>query len=510
MARRRSTGSRVRRWLWVMVCAAGGAAAFGGFRAAAAAPELTDRAIADAVEDRLDRDPGVFAGAIDVGVEDGIVTLAGRTDNVLARDRAERIAMLIKGVRAVVDRIEVRPLSPRSDDAVRDDVRAALREDPATEAFQVVPTVEDGRVTLTGSVDTWGEWRLARQVAEGVRGVTGVENKLTVAYTTPRGDAEIRHEIEEALRRDVLVDAGLVTVAVDGGAVRLGGTVGSAAEKARVRFLAWTAGVTAVDASGLKVARWARDDALRRHKYPVKGEGALLGDVAAALHVDPRVSRFDVAVEVDGAEVTLRGTVDSVAARRAAARDARDTVGVTAVRNRLKVRPAGSRTDREVAEAVLRALGRDPYLQRDEVTATVHGGIVELRGRVDTYFERVQADEVASRVAGVVAVNNRLAVVSPAPYPYDPYLDRDRDRDQGLRAGPEPSTGLDDDRIREAIEAQLFWSPFVDGNEVSVAVEDGVATLTGRVDTWAERAAAEGDAYRGGAVRVRNRLHVRY
>lgn len=65
-----------------------------------------------------------------------------------------------------------------------------------------------------------------------------------------------------------------------------------------------------------------------------------------------------------------------------------------------------------------------------------------------------------------------------------------------------------DREIVEDIENQLRWSPFVDEDEVTVTVEDGVATLTGRVDTWSERSAAEENAIEGGAHEVRNLLDI--
>ena len=62
--------------------------------------------------------------------------------------------------------------------------------------------------------------------------------------------------------------------------------------------------------------------------------------------------------------------------------------------------------------------------------------------------------------------------------------------------------------IREDIESELAWSPFVDANEVTVSVENGVATLTGTVDTWAEYNAARENAYEGGAASVITKLEV--
>ncbi|MEW6490454.1 MAG: BON domain-containing protein [Thermodesulfobacteriota bacterium] len=62
--------------------------------------------------------------------------------------------------------------------------------------------------------------------------------------------------------------------------------------------------------------------------------------------------------------------------------------------------------------------------------------------------------------------------------------------------------------MQRAIEDQLYWSPFVDADAVQVSVEEGVATLTGRVGSLAEASAAVDNAHEGGAVRVKNRLEV--
>jgi osmotically-inducible protein OsmY len=67
----------------------------------------------------------------------------------------------------------------------------------------------------------------------------------------------------------------------------------------------------------------------------------------------------------------------------------------------------------------------------------------------------------------------------------------------------------DDWRIEEDIRDQFLWTPYVDGEQIAVAVNDGVATLTGTVDSWFEYRAAAQNAYEGGARKVVNKLRVR-
>ena len=44
---------------------------------------------------------------------------------------------------------------------------------------------------------------------------------------------------------------------------------------------------------------------------------------------------------------------------------------------------------------------------------------------------------------------------------------------------------------------------------MTVSVQDGVATLTGIVDSWSELRAATENAFEGGAVRVENKMLVK-
>jgi HSP20 family molecular chaperone IbpA len=67
-----------------------------------------------------------------------------------------------------------------------------------------------------------------------------------------------------------------------------------------------------------------------------------------------------------------------------------------------------------------------------------------------------------------------------------------------------------DKEISENVKDQLFWSPFVDEDQVNVSVLNGVVTLTGNVETLSERLAAEENAYEGGAKKVKNNLTVNY
>lgn len=482
------------------------------------AREITDQGIADAIDTEFIFDRSVPANDIDVSVVDGIASLSGTVNNILAKDRATRIAEMVKGVRSVTNRIQVTPSPMRKDGDIQSDVETALLMDPATDSYEITTSVKDGKVTLTGMVDSWTEKDLCGRVAKGVKGVTDLENNIDVNYKITRPDTEIKPEVEKALRWDVLVDNALIDVQVKDGKVTLTGTVGSAAEKRQARYDAWVAGVKSVDDSGLKVERWARDEDLRKNKYVIKSSDEIQNAIKDALLLDPRVLSFNVTPDVVGSNVTLRGMVDNLKAKRAAEQVARNTVGVTYVTNRLKVKPSGTLTDDTIAKNVRDAILRDPFVERYEIGVSVQNGTVYLTGTVDSNFEKVHADDVASRINGVKDVRNYLDVDYTGPVVYAPYVWDGYYFSFGYPYyhgyawywyDYDPYyTVKTDAEIKDDIQDELWWSPFVDEDEVNVGVKAGVATLTGEVDTWSERNAAVDNAYEGGAIRVINKLTV--
>jgi osmotically-inducible protein OsmY len=205
----------------------------------------------------------------------------------------------------------------------------------------------------------------------------------------------------------------------------------------------------------------------------------------------------------------LRGTADNLKAKRAAAQDARNTVGVLNVKNRLKVRPGLDRSDAEIAESIRKALARNPYVEDYEITVEVDNNVASLYGTVDSYFEKGEADDVASQTKGVMDVENHLTVdYVDEPLVYNPYLDDDYLYDYDWYDYKPYNSYVVDRAIKDEIEDELWWSPFVDSDDVNVSVDNGVARLTGTVDSYSEMDAAVENAFEGGAVWVDNDLKV--
>lgn len=457
----------------------------------AGARPMTDQELRVAVETRLEKDPGVSNHLIDVVVEDGVVTLSGVTHNALSADRAPRLAENIRGVRSVVNTVEVRT-PDRPAEEIRADVSAALKRCPAPNVQTIEVSAAEGMVTLEGTVNSWREKRLAEQKAKSIRGVKGVENDLEIVYDAERTDADIRKDVETVLRWDAWLHGADLDVAVNDGKVELLGSVASAMQRRRAQADAWVKGVTAVSVNGVTVASEGTDSVPLSKPLPDADDESVAKAVRRAFSLDPRIDAETIEIYAKDGVVTLDGRVERAGTRWALAETARATRGVWMVRNNVGIRPGMISTrdpmvegDPRISQRVRTALLANAEVHQHEIGVEVTGGVAELTGTVDSDHQKAVAERVVSEVRGVVRVANRIDVAA------------------------EETARKSDPEIREDIRDELFWTPFVDGDDITVTVRGGVATLAGVVDTLEARRAATKNARDGGAVEVRNRLRVR-
>lgn len=122
---------------------------------------------------------------VDVTVKDGVATLNGETYNDVGRDSALALANSMPGVKDVVDNIKVSPVSG-FDDRIRISALRAIYRDPVLGRYASDPAkpirivVDNGKLSLYGTVATAMDKQIAGMRANQVFGVFSVQNNLEV------------------------------------------------------------------------------------------------------------------------------------------------------------------------------------------------------------------------------------------------------------------------------------------------------------------------------------------
>jgi hyperosmotically inducible periplasmic protein len=227
------------------------------------------------------------------------------------------------------------------------------------------------------------------------------------------------------------------------------------------------------------------------------------GKVKDSFRYSKRLMGYNLGVVANTGVVTLTGQLPSDALKSLAGEIARDTQGVTEVKNEIAVDPGAQPSiensridDLEIRAALLEALARSPELGGKSIDVKVEKRMVTLSGTVETPAQRNGAEQTARAVDGVAGISNNLAVTNPQAATEPP-----------AQATPKPSEVAGN--LAKIVEFELFRSGAFDTSKMKiVAVADGV-TLSGTVRSIAEQLLAEKIAQSThGVNKVSNELRV--
>ena len=189
-----------------------------------------DHDLEEDVRAELAYDPAVGrVGSVDVSVRDGVVAVKGTVYSLAQKWAVEHTIRSVAGIRDVEMDLLVDPPKDvfHSDEEIADAVATVLRWTAGVpDGVQV--SVQDGRVTLEGTVGFLSERLAAADAVRPLVGVKQVDNRLVVATVAAADD--IRASIEAAIRRRT--GAREITVSYEDETVRLGGTARSWAVRA--------------------------------------------------------------------------------------------------------------------------------------------------------------------------------------------------------------------------------------------------------------------------------------
>lgn len=148
---------------------------------------ISDKSLHEQLLDELALDPRINAGDIGVAVEFGVLTLTGTVHSFMEKWAIEDAAKRIKGVRAIANEIIVElPETHVVDDT---DIAQSIASMIGWDAMlpkSILPNVDHGNVTLTGTVAFDFQRREAEAAVRRLRGVRSVANRIAIGPPYPR------------------------------------------------------------------------------------------------------------------------------------------------------------------------------------------------------------------------------------------------------------------------------------------------------------------------------------
>jgi hyperosmotically inducible protein len=209
--------------------------------------------------------------------------------------------------------------------------------------------------------------------------------------------------------------------------------------------------------------------------------------------LSPYLRGNDLKVSVRDGKATLSGKVEEGVDKELAKQIALGVPGVKDVDNQIVVEsdysPPPSSSGRTYGEAIDDAtitatvkskLVWSNYTDGFATEVTTKLGHVTLAGSADSAAAKELAGRLAMNTRGVVAVDNGLAVKATKPSVAD----------TNRVAVKEEHNTTSDAWISTKVKSTLLYSSNVDGSDIDVSTSKGVVTLSGKVDSGAERALA--------------------
>lgn len=428
---------------------------------------VTDASITHWVRDALRNDPRIDVTDIRVTTKHGIVSLEGPVTSLAAKQYADLEAKKIHGVASVENNLVLSPMGI-PDAAVEQQIRRRLVNSAVIESQGIQVKVVNGTAWLTGMVATWTEGQEAGLLAEEAKGVREVKNEITVDTPTKRNDREIQADVTAALARNVYLTGFPITVTVQNGTVTVRGSVGNTYEKIKAQKIAGRI-VGVQDIRNQLQVDESQNRGARKAVPPLTNE-LVLERVRTELKQNNRIDASDISIQGAYGHITIDGSANSLYEKHLAEQDVRDVVGVGWVTNNLVVHST-HHEDWAVAENVEYAFKTDFALQHEDFSARTKNGVVILSGKTHAWWARLHAKQVASKITGVKEVLNKITLVDVIPY--------------------------SDYALTKAVGDRLTWNwvTYKFHGRITVAVRNGVATLSGEVDWWSQRKEAGAVVY---------------
>jgi len=141
---------------------------------------VEDRIIADNIRMFLKEHVKLNTSFVEIDVSEGVVALMGVIDSLDVKDHLKSVIARIKGVRLIVNKLDIVTSLDPADVAIAEKVRAVLNEVSELDSEMVTAGVRNAIVTLIGKVPNIDVFYNIPFLVGRIDGVKAVKNELLV------------------------------------------------------------------------------------------------------------------------------------------------------------------------------------------------------------------------------------------------------------------------------------------------------------------------------------------
>lgn len=214
-----------------------------------------------------------------------------------------------------------------------------------------------------------------------------------------KSNEELQKDVQKAISWEPLLSAAEIGVTAKDGVVTLTGTVDTYAKKIEAETAAKNvAGVTAL----------AEEIKIKFESYGKKDDGDIAKEVVNAYKWNWEVPSDKVKVKVEAGWVTLEGELEWNYQKEAAKKAINSLDGVMGVTNNITIK--SETKDAVEKRDIENALERNWSIDEHDIKVKVAGNKVTLNGRVDSFYQKDEAERIAWNAPGVWSVDNELVI----------------------------------------------------------------------------------------------------
>ncbi len=210
---------------------------------------------------------------------------------------------------------------------------------------------------------------------------------------------ELQKDVQDAIKWEPLLNAAEIGVTAKDGVITLTGTVDSYSKKIEAEN-------AAKNVSGVRAL--AEEIHIKYGDFGKKSDTDIAKEVLSAWKWNWEVPDQKIKVKVESGVVTLDGELEWNYQREAAKKAIKNIAGIIDIISNIKIKSENH--DVIERKAIENALERNSSIDDLGITVDVNGNYVTLKGTVNSFYARDEAEQIAWNAPGVWNVDNKLVI----------------------------------------------------------------------------------------------------